>query len=243
MRRWITCAAMTAAAVLGSLLVGVAPASAHGYVSAPPSRQAMCAQGRVACGQIKYEPQSVEGPKGLRSCSGGNSVFAELDNDGKGWPATTVSSPLTLTWTNTARHATANWEYYIGGTRVGVVSGNNQQPPATVTHTIGLGGFTGRQKLLAIWNIADTANAFYACIDIQIGGGGGTPPPPTTTCNAPTWVQSQVYVGGNTVYYNGHIWKAKWWTQGETPGAADVWADQGACTQAASSVNNAASRS
>jgi chitin-binding protein len=27
---------------------------------------------------------------------------------------------------------------------------------------------SGKQKLLAIWNIADTANAFYACVDLQV---------------------------------------------------------------------------
>jgi chitinase len=36
-------------------------------------------------------------------------------------------------------------------------------------------------------------------------------------------------VGGNQVSYNGHTWQAKWWTQGETPGKADVWADKGPC--------------
>jgi chitinase len=67
---------------------------------------------------------------------------------------------------------------------------------------------------------------------------GATPPtnpptnPPTTppgSCTAPAWSASTVYVGGNLVSYNGHTWRAKWWTQGETPGAADVWADQGPC--------------
>ncbi|MGQ4425104.1 hypothetical protein ACN6LL_007776, partial [Streptomyces violaceoruber] len=40
-------------------------ASAHGWVTSPGSRQDQCAAGIVDCGQIKYEPQSVEGPKGL----------------------------------------------------------------------------------------------------------------------------------------------------------------------------------
>ncbi|UVS80003.1 glycoside hydrolase family 19 protein [Actinokineospora sp. UTMC 2448] len=43
------------------------------------------------------------------------------------------------------------------------------------------------------------------------------------------WVSSQVYTGGQTASHNGRNWSAKWWTQGETPGAAAVWADQGAC--------------
>ncbi|MFC6005433.1 glycoside hydrolase family 19 protein, partial [Streptomonospora nanhaiensis] len=32
------------------------------------------------------------------------------------------------------------------------------------------------------------------------------------------------------VSYSGHNWSAKWWTQNEAPGGADVWADQGSCT-------------
>jgi len=59
-----------------------------------------------------------------------------------------------------------------------------------------------------------------------------TPPPTTTTapgCTAPAWNSSTAYVGGSLVSYNGHTWKAKWWTQNEVPGNADVWADQGGC--------------
>src|SRR4051812_8208486 len=55
-------------------------------------------------------------------------------------------------------------------------------------------------------------------------GGGGSPPPPGT-CSAPAWSASTAYVGGNLVSYNGHTWKAQWWTQGETPGNHDVWTD------------------
>jgi|SRR5437868_783472 len=163
-------AAASGVALTPALLVVLAgTANAHGYINSPPSRQAQCAKGTVQCGSVKYEPQSVEGSKGQRSCNGGNSAFAELNDDSKGWAAASVGTSATFTWTLTARHRTTNWEYYIGGTRVGVVSGNNAQPPATVTHTINLAGHTGRQKVLAIWNIADTSNAFYACVDVQVG--------------------------------------------------------------------------
>ncbi|TDC46883.1 chitin-binding protein [Actinomadura sp. KC345] len=151
-----------------SVLLPASAALAHGYVSAPMSRQAQCAAGVVECGAIKWEPQSVEGPKGLRSCSGGNARFSELDDDGKGWQATPVGNSVTFTWTFTVRHRTANYEYYVGGTRVAVVDGNDQQPPDTVSHTVDLGGATGRQKVLAVWNIADTGNAFYACVDVEV---------------------------------------------------------------------------
>lgn len=30
------------------------------------------------------------------------------------------------------------------------------------------GSLTGKQKVLAVWNIADTTNAFYACVDVNV---------------------------------------------------------------------------
>ncbi|UFQ19480.1 MULTISPECIES: glycoside hydrolase family 19 protein [Streptomyces] len=47
-------------------------------------------------------------------------------------------------------------------------------------------------------------------------------------CASP-WSSSTVYTGGKSASYNGHNWTAKWWTQNETPGRSDVWADQGTC--------------
>ncbi|MGV9212011.1 lytic polysaccharide monooxygenase [Micromonospora sp. RB23] len=227
MRRRITVPLVAAGAVAATLTVA-APAQAHGYVSAPPSRQALCAQNKVPdCGQIKYEPQSVEGPKGLKSCNAGITQFAVLNDDSRGWPATSVGSSLTFTWFNTARHATSNWEYWIGNTRVGVVNGNGQQPGATVSHTVNLGGFSGRQKILAVWNIADTANAFYSCIDVQIGGGGSTPTPAPTTSPTPrpttsptaapttpppaggTWTAGRAYQVGDQVTYGGATYRCR----------------------------------
>lgn len=67
--------------------------------------------------------------------------------------------------------------------------------------------------------------------------GGATPPtsppptdPPPGSCAAPAWNASAVYTGGMEVTYTKHTYKAKWWTQGETPGKADVWADEGPCS-------------
>lgn len=218
-----------AALVPGLLVVVPMPtANAHGYISSPASRQAQCVQGIVECGDIKYEPQSVEGPKGLRNCSAGISRFAELDDDSKPWRPTSVGGSTAFTWTNTATHRTANWEYYIGSTKVGSVDGNNEQPGSTVTHRIDLSGFSGRQKLLAIWNIGDTANAFYSCVDLQIGDGGQpttTTSPPTTTTTPPTatapstttttsppatpnkWTVGAKYAIGDTVTYDGETYR------------------------------------
>ncbi|WP_327713042.1 lytic polysaccharide monooxygenase [Streptomyces sp. NBC_00464] len=163
------------AAVIGALLAPVlalslpaSSASAHGYISSPPSRQAQCAAGTVSCGDIKYEPQSVEGPKGLTSCSGGNSRFAELDDDSKGWQVTPVSRSTSFQWVLTARHSTSTWQYFAGGQKIAEFNDNGAQPGATVTHQVDFGSHTGKQKVLAVWNIADTSNAFYACIDVNV---------------------------------------------------------------------------
>ena len=37
------------------------------------------------------------------------------------------------------------------------------------------------------------------------------------------WDSAAVYVGGDTVSHGGRLYRAKWWTQGETPGGSDVW--------------------
>lgn len=73
------------------------------------------------------------------------------------------------------------------------------------------------------------------------GGGGPTTPPTTTPPTTPPtddpagcdgaepWSAGTTYVGGDTASHGGHLWRARWWTLGETPGSADVWSDQGAC--------------
>ncbi|QBI55875.1 lytic polysaccharide monooxygenase auxiliary activity family 9 protein [Streptomonospora litoralis] len=162
-------AAVAAATPLLFALLPAATASAHGYISSPPSRQAQCAAGTVECGQIKWEPQSVEGPKGLKSCHGGNGRFAELNDDSKDWEVTPVGSSVDFTWSLTAMHATATWNYYIGDDLVASFDGGGEQPPSTFTHNVNLSGYSGEQKILAVWNVADTANAFYSCVDVNVG--------------------------------------------------------------------------
>ncbi|MDA0638005.1 lytic polysaccharide monooxygenase [Nonomuraea sp. MCN248] len=224
MRRLLTVLSVAATAAV-TTVVSASPALAHGYVNSPPSRQAHCAQGRVSgCGDIVYEPQSVEGTKGQRNCHGGVGRFAQLSDESKPWPATSVGSTVNFTWTLTARHATSTWEYYIGANRVAVFNDGGRQPAAQVNHTVNLSGYSGRQKVLAIWNVADTPMAFYACIDLQIGGGGNpsptptptptrtptpTPTPTVTPASNPggTWKAGTAYAVGSTVTYGGATYR------------------------------------
>jgi chitin-binding protein len=102
-------------------------------------------------------------------------------------------------------------------------------------------GHTGRALIYTIWQRSDSPEAFYTCSDVVFGSGGPTPtgspsrnPSPTPTpkpgtCTAPGWLSTKQYNGGALVSYNGHTWKAQWWTQGEQPGTAQVWVDQGTC--------------
>ncbi|GIH71328.1 lytic polysaccharide monooxygenase [Sphaerimonospora thailandensis] len=201
----------TASLAIGAGVFFASPASAHGYVSSPMSRQAQCAQGVVSgCGNIQYEPQSVEGPKGQLNCTAGDSRWAPLGDDSKGWRATSVGSSASFTWTFTARHATSTWDYYIAGRKIASFSGGGKQPGATVTHNVNLSGYSGRQKVIAVWNVADTPNAFYSCVDVQIGGGGGTPPtqPPTEPSTPPTQPSQPPTQPSQPPSQPGGTWKA-----------------------------------
>jgi len=213
-RKLVMFATAAVIAPLGLVVLPAATASAHGYILSPPSRQAQCAQHTVSCGDIQWEPQSVEGPKGLRNCHGNVDRFAELSDDSKPWKATSVGTQVSFTWTFTARHATKNFEYYIGNTRVADFEMNNAQPPATLTHPVNLGNVSGRVRLLAVWNIGDTANAFYSCVDLQVGGGSPSEPPPdptpppTSPPASGTWAAGTAYTAGAVVTYNGVSYRA-----------------------------------
>lgn len=188
--------ALYSAAIL-FLMGGMAsPALAHGYVSSPTSRTVLCQKGiNTACGAAQYEPQSIEGPKGFPAggpadgtlASGGNARFSELNQQSPTrWARVALHSGTnTFTWNLTAQHRTTSWQYFI--TRQGwdaskpltrsdfeltpfcTVMGNDQVPPYKFSHTCTLpADRTGYHVILAVWNIADTGNAFYQAIDVNI---------------------------------------------------------------------------
>ncbi|MFI7538515.1 lytic polysaccharide monooxygenase [Streptosporangium sp. NPDC049376] len=234
MRRTISVASATVIA-FATVLLTATPASAHGYITSPPSRQALCAQGKVSnCGQIIWEPASVEGPKGQHNCSGGDARWSPLDDDSKAWPVTNVGSSVTFNWRIEARHSTSTWQYYVGNTRVAEFNDRGKIPGSTVSHVVNLGNYSGRQKIYAIWNIADTAMAFYNCVDVNVGGGPDPSPTPTVTPTvtptatptvtptatptvtptvtptqgpASPWAAGTVYTSGALAIYNGTTYR------------------------------------
>ncbi|NUU69193.1 lytic polysaccharide monooxygenase [Enterobacteriaceae bacterium BIT-l23] len=171
-------------------------ASAHGYVSTPESRAFLCKKGQnIDCGTIKYEPQSVEGPKNFPAegpangtiASGGNSRFPELDAQSPNrWAKVNLhTGNNSFIWTLTQAHKTTNWRYFI--TRQGwdsskklernsfdlipfcQINGNDAVPVSPVQHTCSIpSDRSGYHVILATWDIADTGNAFYQVIDANI---------------------------------------------------------------------------
>lgn len=168
---------------------------AHGYVEGPMSRAYLCKlQKNTGCGSVQYEPQSLEdlkgfpqnGPKDGKIASAGLDRFGALNaQTSSRWVKNDITNPqLTFKWYLTARHATAKWEYFITKpnwnpdqalTRDQLVltpfckykEPNN--PQTVVTHNCKLPVENkGYQLILAVWSIADTPNAFYQVLDVDI---------------------------------------------------------------------------
>ncbi|WBQ03311.1 lytic polysaccharide monooxygenase auxiliary activity family 9 protein [Kribbella sp. CA-293567] len=195
--RKLTLAGVAVGALALTAATSIPLAYGHGYTTAPISRAKHCANKTVSnCGQIQWEPQSTEGPKGFpgagpadgKLCSAGLGQFNELnDQRGGAWPATQVSSGASFSfkWRLTAMHATTDFKYYV--TKQGWNQGaplsrsaldlnpfltfpmNGARPAADVTHQGRLPNRTGRHMILAVWTIADTAMAFYQCSDVNFG--------------------------------------------------------------------------
>ncbi|GGJ17555.1 lytic polysaccharide monooxygenase auxiliary activity family 9 protein [Streptomyces brasiliensis] len=129
------------------------------------------------------------GPADGQICNGGHSEFAQLSSptapSGGAWPTTKVTGGqgYTFRWQFTAMHATTDFKYYV--TKPGwnqnhalarsdlnttpflTVPYNGQRPPSTLSHSGTLPtGLSGHHVILAVWTIADTGNAFYACSDV-----------------------------------------------------------------------------
>ncbi|MEU8587376.1 lytic polysaccharide monooxygenase [Streptomyces sp. NPDC048664] len=129
------------------------------------------------------------GPADGQICNGGLSRFAQLSSpttpSGAPWPTTRVTGgqSYTFRWQFTASHATTDFRYYL--TRQGwnqnhplsrsdldttpflTVPYDGRRPPSTVSHAGVLPtGLSGHHVVLAVWTIADTGNAFYACSDV-----------------------------------------------------------------------------
>ncbi|MGG0254596.1 lytic polysaccharide monooxygenase [Bacillus toyonensis] len=184
------------AGIIGTTLIPQ-NAYAHGFVEKPGSRSALCSPTygalNVYCGSVMYEPQSLEAPKGFpqagpvdgQIASAGGKFGGILDQQtADRWFKNTITGgENTFTWKFTAPHLTSKWHYYITKigwnpnkalTRadfepIGTVQHDGSAASNNVAHKINVPtDRSGYHVILAVWDVADTANAFYNVIDVNL---------------------------------------------------------------------------
>lgn len=175
-----------------------APSSAHGYVNAPESRSYLCKVGvNTDCGGVQYEPQSLEylkgfpqaGPADGQIASAGGQFGGTLDEQtADRWAKTDiVTGPMLFDWTYTAPHSTTKWHYYMTKEGwdpnsplerselelIGEVQHDGSKASTNPDHVIDIpADRSGYHVILAVWDVADTVNAFYNVIDVNVIGQG-----------------------------------------------------------------------
>lgn len=215
--------------VVATGLIGMATnASAHGYVSSPPSRayqSQLDAQslswdaGLAAFGNVISQPQGLEAPKGYPTLGpldgsiasangvldGGNIGSNKLDiQNSSQWTKQEIKTGInSFTWTYTATHPSTKWHYYMTKKGwdvnaplnrdemelIGTIQHDGSQAENNPTHKVDVPtDRSGYNVILAVWDVADTPNAFYQVIDVNVSDNGTTPTEPSesVTPDAPT---------------------------------------------------------
>ncbi|MDM5206093.1 lytic polysaccharide monooxygenase [Cytobacillus kochii] len=258
---------LSVAILMTAMLMAPGAAFGHGYVEQQPSRALLCAQGvNENCGGVQYEPQSTETTKGFPEAgladgqfASANGIFPELDEQSETrWAKVDMDAgEQTFTWHLTAAHSTAKWHYYITKenwdpnapltrdqfelTPFFEENDHGAVPGSTVSHEVTVPEREGYHVILAVWDVANTSNAFYHVIDAEFSGENNIPTPepdpeptpepeepstdpePETPIEGDTWQTDTIYVEGDRVIYNGLTYEAQWWTKGDQPGISSVW--------------------
>ncbi|UOB16797.1 glycosyl hydrolase family 18 protein [Abyssalbus ytuae] len=105
-------------------------------------------------------------------------------------------------------------EFYNGTTLLG--------EQATSPYTFNWANVAAGSYTINVKAIDNENGIGTASVSITVNGGG------TTSCTAPAWVSGQAYNGGEVVSYEGHEYKAKWWTN-QNPAGSTEWEDLGPC--------------
>ncbi|MCC4782775.1 N-acetylglucosamine-binding protein GbpA [Vibrio lentus] len=183
-------------------------AMAHGFVSLNDegniiSRVALChlegSEGQAKnmdCGNIQYEPQSVEGFGGFPEdgpddgyiASAAVAMARNLDEQtSERWQKRSIEAgSQDFEWTFRADHKTTNFKYYITNEgwnqnapleRAGFdltpfceVDGHGEETQGMATHRCDVPEREGYHVILAVWEIDDTPMAFYNVIDVNFDG-------------------------------------------------------------------------
>lgn len=199
---------------VAALALGAATsASAHGWIggsnSDVVSRAALTSNSNR--GPVQYEPQSIEGPKGFPAqgpadgtiAAGGNPTWSALDEQSSTrWNKNSVSTgAVRFGWSYSAPHSTSKWHYYM--TKPGwdqnapltrasleligeVLHDGSAADSGAPSHRITVpDDRSGYHVILGVWDVADTANAFYQVVDVDVRSRTGGPAADTEAPSTP----------------------------------------------------------
>ena len=123
-------------------------------------------------------------PDGYLASGGRPEKYGGMDQVRSDWVATPVSpGPFTVTWTNSAPHATAYYDVYISNedwspdqpltwnSLTLLARASPSQATATVDIPVTLPFRTGKHVIYSVWQRSDSPEAFYSTSDIDFGNG------------------------------------------------------------------------
>ena len=205
---------------------------AHGYVNSPESRAFMCSSDgkykNTDCGDIMYEPQSLEAPDGFTQTAaadghmGSVNVSSALSLDEQTatrWAKNTMKAgDNTFTWYFKAGHPAAGYKYFI--TKPGWnpnqkldrasfektpfcdVAGSSLPEPQSETAVsmhCNVPERTGYQVIRAEWDVSNTSNSFFNLIDVNFDNSGSVDEEkPGDETPADVWQKSVGTISANT---------------------------------------------
>ncbi|PIF45151.1 putative secreted protein (Por secretion system target) [Chryseobacterium sp. 52] len=158
-------------------------------------------------GSVINEPGSLEAKKGFPGLGPADGKIASANGSISGntildlqtadrWKKTNITSGVnTFIWKYQAYHATAKWHYYMTKPGwdpnkplarqdlelIGEVIHNGTPPQDNTPHHITVpANRHGYHIILAVWDVADTVNAFYNVIDVNVQSSTVDPVQPAT---------------------------------------------------------------
>ena len=160
-------------------------------------------------------------------------LTADHTTDAQGnpvYPRTPMSINYNMWFIDTAGHTSGNsvyteqvdWTYYAG---------NQVVSPSDAVARAGSYRTAGTSHVDTV-NGCTTPTSPPATTTPTIPTTPTTPTTPSQPANCSTaaeWDWGTVYLGGQRVKHNAHLWQANWWTQGSEPGLTAQWADLGHC--------------
>lgn len=177
-------------------------------------------------GSVIDQPQSIEALKGFPNvgpldgqlASAGNSFASLLDIQNPTiWKKNQISTGLNeFTWKYTAPHKTSKWHYYMTKKdwdssqtlkrsdleEIGEVIHDGSLSTENLTHVIDVpADREGYHVILAVWDVADTANAFYNVIDVNVSNNGEVETPDVEAPTQPTSLKAG-HVSADSVELN-----------------------------------------